>query len=154
MDGEGEGCILCVMQKQQYGKCVENHWECRKYLNGQIKARAELFPEAISVGYSFHDKYQSRKLKLTLRRIKLKQSEEVFTIRLSFALPYCVARTDDVEKALYLRLWGVPFTTLAHVFGRNEMFWYRAWIALGHANLVGATAKSEAAMPMKLNQLK
>jgi hypothetical protein len=61
-----------------------------------------------------------------------------------------VGRTDELEKALYLRLWGVPFTALAYVFGRDEMFWYRAWIALGRANLVGATVKSEAAMPRDL----
>ena len=166
----GECCILCVMEKhtraepptpstsrkhiclpfeseEHYDKCVADHRQFREYLNGQIAARPELFPEAVNVGYTFHDKYQSRKLKLTLRRIKLKQNREVFTIRPSFVLPYCVARTDKIEKALYLRLWGVPFTALAYVFGRNEMFWYRAWIALGRANLVGATVKSEAAMP-------
>jgi hypothetical protein len=62
-------------------------------------------------------------------------------------LAYCMARTDDVEKALYLRLWGVPFAALAHVFGRNGMFWYRTRLALRPANLVGATVKSESAMP-------
>ena len=166
----GECCILCVMEKhtraepptpstsrkhiclpfeseEHYDQCVADHRQFREYLNGQIAARPELFPEAVNVGYTFHDKYQSRKLKLTLRRIKLKQNREVFTIRPSFVLPYCVARTDKIEKALYLRLWGVPFTALAYVFGRNEMFWDRAWIALGRANLVGATVKSEAAMP-------
>jgi hypothetical protein len=136
--------------EEQYGKCAENHHQFRKYLDGQIKAHPELFPKAISAGYSFHDQYQSRKLKLTLRRIKLKQGGKVFSIRPSFVLPYCVARTDEVDKALYLRLWGVPFAALAHVFGRNAMFWYRAWIALGRANLVGATVKSEAAMPRHL----
>ena len=136
--------------EEQYGKCVENHRQFRKFLDGQITSHPELFPKAISAGYNFHDKYQSRKLKLTLRRIKFRQNGEVFTIRPSFLLPYCVARTDEVEKALYLRLWGVPFAALAYVFGRDEMFWYRAWLALGRANLVGATVKSEAAMPRHL----
>jgi len=168
-----ESCTLFVMQKQtqaesptpsmgrkyiylpfqseeQYSNCVENHRLFRTYLDGQITARPELFPEAISAGYNFHDNYGSRKLKLTLRRIKLKQNGEVFTIRPSFILPYCVARTDEVEKAFYLRLWGVPFAALAYVFGRNAMFWYRAWLALGRPNLVGATAKSEAVMPSDL----
>ncbi len=168
-----ESSILCVMEKQtqaesstpsisrnhiylpfeseeQYGKCVADHRQFRKYLNGQIMARPALFPAAVSGGYNFHDQYQSRKLKLTLRRIKLKQNGAVFTIRPSFVLPYCVARTDEVEKALYLRLWGVPFVALAYVFGRNEMFWYRAWLALGRANLVGATVKAAAAMPVHL----
>ena len=169
----GESCILFVMQKQtqaespipsisrkyiclpfekeeQYGKCVKNHRLFRKYLDGQITAHPELFPEGISGGYNFHDQYQSLKLNLSLRRIKLKQNGEVFTVRPSFVLPYCVARTDEVEKALYLRLWGVPFAALTYIFGRNEMFWYRAWIALGRANLVGATVKSQAVMPSDL----
>jgi hypothetical protein len=136
--------------EEHYSKCVENHRLFRTYLDRQIAARPELFPEAVSAGYNFHDQYQSRKLTLRLRRIKLKQNREVFTIRPSFVLPYCVARTDQVEKALYLRLWGVPFASLAYVFGRNAMFWYRAWIALGRANLVGATVKSEAVMPSDL----
>ena len=136
--------------EEQYFKCVENHRQFREFLDGQITARPELFPRAISAGYNFHDQYQSRKLKLRLRRIKLKQNGEVFTVRPSFVLPSCVARTDEVEKALYLREWGVPFAALAYVFGRDEMFWYRAWLALGRANLVGATVKSEAAMPRDL----
>jgi len=105
---------------------------------------------AISAGYNFHDQYQSRKLKLRLRRIKLKQNGEVFTVRPSFVMPSCVARRDEVEKALYLREWGAPFAALAYVFGRDEIFWYRAGIALGLANLVGATVKSEAVMPRDL----
>src|SRR5262245_36375838 len=95
----GECCILCVMEKhtraepptpstsrkhiclpfesdEHYDKCVADHRQFREYLNGQIAARPELFPEAVNVGYTFHDQYQSRKLKLTLRRIKLKQNRE------------------------------------------------------------------------------
>ena len=65
-------------------------------------------------------------------------------------MPYLVARTEDIEKALYLRRFCVPFEALAYVFGRDPMFWYRAWISLGRPNLVGATVKSEAAMPEDL----
>ena len=57
---------------------------------------------------------------------------------------------SEVERALYLRQWGVPFAALAYVFGRDAMFWYRAWVALGRANLVGATVKAAAQMPLDL----
>ena len=60
------------------------------------------------------------------------------------------ARTEEVEKALYLRQWGVPFDALAYVFGRNAMFWYRAWLSLGRPNLVGTTVKNAAQMPLDL----
>src|SRR5262249_27254062 len=84
---------------------------------------------------------------VVLRRIKLKASQEVFTLRPSFVLPYCIARTDEVEKALYLRHWGVPFTALAYVFGRDALFWYRAWLGWGPPNLVRTNIKSLDRMP-------
>jgi hypothetical protein len=71
-------------------------------------------------------------------------------LRPSFLLPYGMARTAAVEKALYLRQWGVPFDAVAYVFGRDAMFWYRAWLSLGRANLVGTTVKSVAQMPVDL----
>ena len=68
-----------------------------------------------------------------MRRIKLKATRRVFTVRPSFLLPYGIGRTEEVEKALFLRQWGVPFDALAYVFGRNAMFWYRAWLSFGRA---------------------
>lgn len=111
----------------------------------------EIFPQALAAGFSFHDTYRSRKQHgLVLRRIKLTQSSEVFTLRPSFVMPYLVARTEEVEKALFLRQWDVPFEALAYVFGRDAMFWYRAWLAFGRPNLVGTTVKAAARMPEHL----
>jgi hypothetical protein len=42
-------------------------------------------------------------------------------------MPYFIARTAEVERALFLRQWGVPFWALAEVFGRDAMLWYRTW---------------------------
>src|SRR5260221_573303 len=44
----------------------------------------------------------------------------------------------------------VPFDALAYVFGRNAMFWYRAWLSLGRPNLVGTTVKHATTMPQDL----
>lgn len=64
-----------------------------------------------------------------MRRIMLKnQSQDVYQIRPSFMMPYMISETIDFEKALYLRRWGVPFDALAYVFGRNSMFWQRAYL--------------------------
>lgn len=133
-----------------YSDCTKDLTLYRHYLQQQLATHPELFPKAMSEGFTFHDSYLSRKLNLRLRRIKLKASGAVFTLRPSFVMPYLVARTDAIEKALYLRQWGVPFAALAYVFGRDAMFWYRAWISLGRANLVGTTVKSAAAMPQDL----
>ncbi|MGH8473578.1 MAG: hypothetical protein ACREVJ_14220, partial [Gammaproteobacteria bacterium] len=75
---------------------------------------------------------------------------KLYQVRPSFVMPYMVARTEAVEKALYLRHWGVPFDALAYVFGRNAMFWYRAERALGRASIVGTTVKSPKTLPPHL----
>ena len=75
----------------------------RGYLTQMSEQHPELFPQAISGGYAFHARSRSRKQGVVLRRIKLKASQAVFTLRPSFVLPYCIARAEEVEKALYLR---------------------------------------------------
>ena len=134
-----------------YRACVENRTQYREYLIEMLAQHPEIFPQAMAAGFRFHDTYRSRKQKaLMLRRIKLTSTGEVFTLRPSFVMPYLVARTDEVEKALYLRQWDVPFEALAYVFGRDAMFWYRAWLAMGRPSLVGTTVKSPHRMPAHL----
>ncbi len=45
--------------------------------------------------------------------------------RPSFVMPYMTALSDDVANPLFLRRFGVPYWTLAHVFGKYPMYWYR-----------------------------
>lgn len=72
----------------------------------------------------------SRKLpQVQLRRIRLKVANasgqaQVYTIASSDVLPYMVGLTDEVEKALFLRRFGVPFWALSYVFGRDDAYWY------------------------------
>jgi len=110
----------------------------------------ELVPAAMSRGFTLHDSYRSVKQGLRLRRIKLRATGEVFLVRPSWVLPYLAAKTDAVEKALYLRQWGVPFAALAYVFGRDAMFYYRAWLSLGRSTIVGTTVKRAADLPTHL----
>src|SRR5690606_18102474 len=70
-----------------------------------------------------------------------------FQIRPSFIMPYCVARTQDIEHALYLRRWGVPYDALAHVFGRSPKHYERAQLGLGRFSLVGTTIKHAKNLP-------
>ena len=145
-----QSICLPFESEAHYTNCVENIKVYRSYIEKFSAHHPELFPEAISDGFVFHDSYTSVKQEVTLRRIKLKADHSVWTLRPSFLLPYLVARTDEVEKALYLRHWGVPFEALAYVFGRSEMFWYRAWLQMGRPALVGTTVKSPARLPRHL----
>lgn len=148
----GQKHICLFFESEEFYKaCVEDLTKYRAHLTKEQQRHPELFPQAFAGGFSFHDRYQSSKHKgLTLRRIRLKQTGEVFTLRPSFVLPYLIGRTEDVEKALYLRQWDVPFEALAYVFGRDAMYWYRAWLAFGRPNLVGTTVKAAERMPAHL----
>jgi hypothetical protein len=143
---------ICVpfASEVHYQECMNDTAQYRTYLRQVSKQHPELFPQALGQGYTFHECYRSRKQEVKLRRIKLTSTAEVFTLRPSFLLPYGSARTEEVEKALYLRQWGVPFDALAYVFGRNARFWSRAWLSLGRPNLGGTTVKNAAQMPLDL----
>ena len=122
----------------------------RQYLTQMLRQHPELFPKDMHQGFTFHDCYASVKQDLIVRRIKLQATGAVFTLRPSFVMPYMIARTEEVEKALYLRQWGVSFDALAYVFGRDAMFWYRAWLAFGRPSLLGTTVKEPQKLPRDL----
>lgn len=121
----------------------------RAYLQQTYQSHPELFPAEMSEDFRFHGLVSSRKLKLDQRRIKLSNGQ-VYQIRPSFVMPYMIAKTYDIEKALYLRRFGVPFDALAYVFGRDAMFWYRATVSLGRNSLVGTTVKKPKDLPAHL----
>ena len=73
-----------------------------------------------------------------------------FTIEPAFFMPYMTALTEDIEKALFLRRFNVPYRGLTYVFGRSNMFRYRQEQALGRFNLVGTTVKLPETLPRDL----
>jgi hypothetical protein len=143
---------ICVPfeSEAQYVTCVAEPEQFRRYLRAVYARHPELFPAAFAHGFACHDLYRSSKLKLVVRRIKLLKTREVFRVRPSFVMPYLIGRTDEIERALYLRQWAVPFDALAYVFGRNAMFWYRSWCALGRPSIVGTTIKDVSRLPEHL----
>jgi hypothetical protein len=112
-----------------------------------LSQHLELFPKGMDQGFTFHDSYASVQQDLSVRRIQLQATGAVFTLHPSFVMPSMIARTDAVEKALYLRQWGVPFDALAYVFGRDAMFWYRAWLTFGRPSLLGTTVQDPQKVP-------
>ncbi len=93
---------------------------------------------------------RSKKLNLTTRRIKLTANGAVYQVRPDFALPYMAGKTDEVEKGLYLRRFGVPFDALAYVFGHDASYWYRLHQSLGRFSIVGTTIRSPEKIPVNL----
>jgi hypothetical protein len=61
-----------------------------------------------------------------------------------------IATTDEIEKGLYLRHWGVPYEALSYVFGYPAMLWYRAELSLGRVSLVGTSVKAPEHLPEHL----
>jgi broad specificity phosphatase PhoE len=58
---------------------------------------------------------------------------------------------DDVEKGLFLRKFGVPFWAVSHIFGRDQMYWYRLKQALGRNSIVGTTTRNCNDIPLHLS---
>lgn len=129
----------------------------RKMVDEKIELYPELFPAGIEAGYWLHDRLPvSKKLgDVQVRRIKLKQVDgegkaQVFSIVSSDVLPYMTGYTDDVEKALYLRRYGVPFSGLSYVFGRDDHYWFRLISHFGRYEIVSTTVKETEQLPVDL----
>lgn len=139
-----------VSSEEQYRQLITDNSNFRAYLSQLYAQYPEIFPAAMGKGFCFHDWVVSSKQQLPMRRIKLKDNSEVYQLRPDFIMPYMVAKTDEIDKPMYLRQFGVPFEALAYVFGRNAMYWYRIYLSLGRASIVGTTIKNHQKLPQHL----
>jgi hypothetical protein len=131
-------CLPCT--EEEYLAVVKDAAKFRGWLGKVFADHPELFPANFGEGFTMADSRTSTKQKLLLRRIELRDGQR-FTIRPSFLMPHMTARTEDVQKPLFLRKFGVPFWALARVFGRNPMFWFRLECRLGQFSIVGTTVR-------------
>ena len=143
-------CTICLpADKDTYLGLVADPARFRDWLDQSFRSWPELFPKAFRQGYRLKDSRTSARTGVRLRRIRLKATGESFAIRPSFVLPYQSARADDVESALFLRSFGVPFWASARVFGRGHNYWYRLEVSLGRNRVVGTTVR-QARLPEHL----
>jgi hypothetical protein len=133
--------ICLPIGKDAYLDLVRDPERFRGWLDGAFRDYPELFPEAFARGYALKDDRTSARTGLTVRRVRLLSTGQSFSVRPSFVLPYMVALTDDVERPLFLRAFGVPFWALARVFGRDPMYWYRLEVGLGRNSIAGTTLR-------------
>ena len=141
---------ICIPGCQvQYYIIIQNAVQFRMIVDMAIKEYPELFPAKIAFGYQMKEIRFSKKLKLRIRRIVIAGIS--YTVRPSFAMPYMTGFVEDVEKALFLRKFAVPFWALSYCFGKDPMFWYRLETSIGRHSIVGTTIKSAEKLPRHLS---
>jgi hypothetical protein len=140
--------ICLPVSEAEYQRLIDHPAEWRGFLDDCHANMPELFPKGFEDGYEMKDSYWSRKIQLRLRRIELRNGV-AYTVRPSFVMPYLTGKVEDVEGPLFLRRFGVPYWGLAHVFGKDAMYWYRQEIGLGRFSVVGATVR-HVAVPTNL----
>ena len=143
--------IVLAIDLEMYKALVKVPEAFRRWVDEEITRHPELFPSEIVNGYDLHSIRTSRKLTdVTLRRIKLKSTQEVFGIAPSSVMPYMTGYTDDVEKALFLLRFGVPYWALTYVFGKDDMFWFRQFCHIGRYHIIQTTVKAIEKLPKDL----
>lgn len=149
--------ICLPIDRSDYDEVIRDKQCFREMIEYFVEIYPELFPAEIAKGYQLYGfRRQSVKMPdVQLRRICLNERDaegrlQVYTIMPGFVLPYMMGDTDDVEKALFLRRFGVPFWALTYVFGRNDMYWQRLMARFGVNDIVGTTIKDPNCLPADL----
>jgi hypothetical protein len=140
--------ICLPFSQEDYNANVTDPDNFRKCIDERIELFPELFPPEIAQGYLMKDIYPSKKQGITIRRIDICGTS--YSIRPSFVTPYMAGIVEDVEKALFLRKFSVPFWALSYVFGKDPMYWYRMEQSLGRNSIVGTTIKKPEDIPQNL----
>jgi hypothetical protein len=133
--------ICLPIDQESYQALIDDPARFRAWLDAAFADCPELFPQGFADGYTLKDDRASAKTGLRLRRVECKADGRAYSVRPSFVLPYQAGLTDDVEKPLLLRRFGVPFWAIAHVFGKDPCYWYRLAVSLGRNSLVGTTVR-------------
>ena len=156
LPSKGRQRICVPVDQETYQQVVGDKKAFRQFLERLITDYPTLFPASIKAGYRL-DGFVSASKKMPevrLRRIRLKVKSAdncgVYTIAPSFVLPYMRGYTDEVEQALFLRRFGVPYWALSYLFGRNDMYWYRLERSLGRNSVVGTTVRKADNLPQDL----
>lgn len=140
--------IILPFSQDTYEQNLYNPQKYREQLDKFVNLFPELFPEEIAKGYEMKDLYHSKKLPISTRRILIDGIP--YTIRPSFVMPYNTGLVSDIEDALFLRKFDVPYWGISHVFGKDHMYWYRIEQALGRNSIVGTTVKHAENLPEHL----
>jgi hypothetical protein len=148
---KGYRTIRLPLAESEYDRFLSDRAYAKARLDELYEDYPELFPDAFPWGYAFFGFTDfSIKQQLRCRRIRLDQGYTVFSVAPAFVMPYMTGRVSDIDHALFLIRFHVPCWAIAHVFGRDAMYWYRLEQSLGRFSLVGTTVKSPEQLPKDL----
>ena len=142
--------IVLPFTQENYSDILEDRHAYQSFLQEQMAAHPELFPEKISAGWSFYGfTSPSQKQGLQMRRIQTHADKQVWQIRPSFVMPYMTCDTQTADDILFLAKWA-PDWAIARVFKKDVMTIYRLRTHPGRYNIVGATVKDAQQLPTDL----
>ena len=144
----GKHSIYLPVSESEYLSVIEDATKFRNFVSKYMYEYPELFPCAITGGYTLHDRDISKKMNLTIRRICIKKTGAVYGIYPSFVLPYLVGKADEtVSNALLLLSCGVPYWLVTKLCGKNDSYWERIECSLGRNSIVGTTVRNASSLP-------
>jgi hypothetical protein len=149
--------VCLPMEREEYEGAVADPQRFRESLDELIAKFPEMFPAGIEQGYWLYgwERPSVKMPEIATRRICLCEPDpagrrQVYQVIPSCVMPYRVGETHEIEKALFLRRFGVPFWALTYVFGHDDMYWQRMVMSLGRNEIVGTTVKDPARLPEHL----
>jgi hypothetical protein len=148
---KGYRTIRLPLAESEYDRFLTDRSYAADRLEALYEELAALFPDAFPWGSTFFGFTEpSIKQQLLCRRLRLDHGHTVFPIAPAFVMPSMTGRTHDVDQALFLRRFHVPCWAIAHVVGREAMYWYRLEQGLGRFSVVGTTVKHPERCPQDL----
>src|SRR5918992_1501054 len=151
LPNKGYCTIRLPLAESEYDRFLSDRAYAKARLDELYEDFPEVFPKAFPWGYALYGFTDpSIKQEIRCRRMRLDQGQTVFAFAPAFVMPYMTGRTQEVDQALFLMRFHVPCWALAHVFGRDAMYWYRLEQGLGRFSVVGTTVKSPDCLPKDL----
>lgn len=148
---KGYHTIRLPLAEDEYERFLPDRTYAKARLQEYYEAYPALFPEAFPWGYALYGFTEpSCKQHLRCRRLRLQETQEVFTVAPAFVMPSMSGRVTEVEQALFLMRFHGPCWAIASVFGRDAMYWYRLQQGLGRFSLVGTTVQTAEHVPKDL----
>jgi hypothetical protein len=144
----GYRTIRLPLAEHEYARFLHDRPSAKARLQELYEDYPALCPKAFPWGYALYGFTEvSCQQSLRCRRLRLQETQEVFTVAPAFVMPYRSGRVAEVEGALFLRRFHGPCWAIASVFGRDAMSWYRLHQGLGRFSIVGTTVQTAASLP-------